>query len=91
MTIVLHIGRQKQASGAETVPSLPNPTAQRIGEVDWSQLHPFFVGGGLLSSGANAPKLPVSDWRCKVAADVESRGSCMEVVRFDSHDVMAQT
>ena len=41
MTIVLHMGRQGQASGAETVPSLPNRTAQRIDEVDWSQLDNF--------------------------------------------------
>ena len=41
MTIVLHMGRQGHASGAETVPSLPNRSAQRIGEVDWSQLDDF--------------------------------------------------
>ena len=77
------------------------PTEQhRTGEIDWSLLDVFFVGGVLPSSGANVPKLPsfseepsAGVFRTGVPSDGCRRGSggsCMEVVRFDSHDVIAR-
>ena len=61
MTVASHTGRQGCECGraaAGIMPNVPNRTAERLGEVDWSQLDDFSLEDLFLPSCARVPKFP---------------------------------